>query len=392
MKNRLVRALITSFVVSSLVMVPVSADPGEAGSIEGQKQTVESQAVGVNEQLVNLIVQFSALQTDINSQQERIVKSEQDLKEAAQKEEEQYNAMKLRIQYMYESGDVSFMEALLSAKSYSDVVSKSEYVQKVHEYDRKMLKEYIETKEEVVSLKVELEAGQADMQSMAEALEGQKTNMESTLASMREQIADFDSQLAAAQQQASTQLGQLIDDSNSVPIVGDEVQEKPSQTKPTGGSTPSNPTPSNPTPSKPTPPAPSKPSGGGGNTAPSNPGNASLGQQIANTACSYIGNPYVYGGTSLTNGADCSGFVMSVHRLLGISTPRDSWGQLSGGKAVSASNILPGDVIVYADHVSIYIGGGSIVHASNSAPYPAGGIKTSSPWNYRTVLGIRRYW
>ena len=143
----------------------------------------------------------------------------------------------------------------------------------------------------------------------------------------------------------------------------------------------------------------SKPStGGGGNNKPSGggststPGNASLGQQIANRACQYVGNPYKYGGTSLTNGADCSGFVMSVHALFGISTPRDSWGQLAGGKAVNYSDMLPGDVIVYSNHVAIYIGGNQIVHASNSAPYPAGGIKISSPPNYRTVLGVRRYW
>ena len=105
-----------------------------------------------------------------------------------------------------------------------------------------------------------------------------------------------------------------------------------------------------------------------------------------------MGNPYKYGGTSLTNGADCSGFVMSVHALFGISTPRDSWGQLAGGKAVNYSDMLPGDVIVYSNHVAIYIGGNQIVHASNSAPYPAGGIKISSPPNYRTVLGVRRYW
>ena len=124
----------------------------------------------------------------------------------------------------------------------------------------------------------------------------------------------------------------------------------------------------------------------------SKPSNASLGQQIANRGCEYVGNPYEYGGTSLTNGIDCSAFVQAIHRQFGISTPRDSWGQLSAGKAVAYSDIMPGDVVVYSNHVAIYIGGGKIVHASNSKPYPAGGIKISSPWNYRTVLGVRRYW
>lgn len=388
MNKRLAQALITSVVVSSLIMTPVFAEPTDTQSLEEQKQSVESQAGDVNSQLVSLLVQFNALQQDMDSQEERIAKSETDLQDATKKEQEQYEAMKLRIQYMYESGDASFLETIVSAKSYSDLVSKSEYVQKVHEYDRKMLKEYVETKEQVVSLKQELEAGAAEMQAMSEELEGQKANLEGTLSSMRAQIADFDGQLAAAKEQATAQLGTLTEETERASEIPGQVAEKPS----TGGGTnkPSNP-------EKPVnPEKPSKPSGGGSgggsNTAPSNPGNASLGQQIANTACNYIGNPYVYGGTSLTNGADCSGFVQSVHRLFGISTPRTSDDQQYGGKAVTSSNMLPGDIIVYSGHVAIYIGGGSIVHASNSKPYPAGGIKKSSPWNYRTVLAIRRYW
>ena len=122
------------------------------------------------------------------------------------------------------------------------------------------------------------------------------------------------------------------------------------------------------------------------------PSDASLGQAIANKGCEYIGNKYVYGGNSLTNGIDCSGFVQQIHAKFGISTPRTSSSLRYGGKAVSYSDMLPGDVLCYSGHVAIYIGNNTIVHASNSAPYPRGGIKTSSPANYRTVLAVRRYW
>ena len=390
------------------------AAPGGVDELEGQKQAVEAQAEDVNARLVSLLVQFDALKQDMAGQKERIAQAEKDYKEASEKEQEQYEAMKLRIQYMYEQGDTSFLETVVSASSYSDLVNKAEYVQKVHSYDRKMLKEYVDTKNEVASLKEELESGEAEMEAMAEDLSGQQANLEGTLSDMRSQIADFDTQLAAAKEEAAQQLGELTEDTENMTASIDNSGSddgagggKPSSggstggaaagqtSKPTGNTGGSTGSSSNNNTSKP-----SNNNGGSNTSKPSNnnsgntskPSNASLGQQIASKACTYVGNPYVYGGTSLTNGADCSGFVQSVHRLFGISTPRDSWGQLAGGKAVTYSNILPGDVIVYSDHVAIYIGGNQIVHASNSKPYPAGGIKISSPANYRTVLGVRRYW
>lgn len=111
-----------------------------------------------------------------------------------------------------------------------------------------------------------------------------------------------------------------------------------------------------------------------------------LGQQIADYAMKFIGNPYVYGGTSLTNGADCSGFVQSVYKHFGISLPRTSGEQGKSGRAVDGlDNARPGDLIWYSGHIGIYIGDGKIVHASN----PKNGIITSNA-TYRTILGIRR--
>ena len=98
----------------------------------------------------------------------------------------------------------------------------------------------------------------------------------------------------------------------------------------------------------------------------------------------------VYGGTSLTNGADCSGFVQSVYANFGVSLPRTSYEQMTVGTEVSYSEAQPGDLICYGGHVAIYLGNGQIVHASNSAPYPAGGIKISDNAAYRTILSVRR--
>ncbi len=113
---------------------------------------------------------------------------------------------------------------------------------------------------------------------------------------------------------------------------------------------------------------------------------SSIGRQIADYGLQFVGNPYVYGGTSLTNGADCSGFVMSVYQHFGISLPRTSGQQGQSGTAVSGiENAQPGDLIWYSGHIAIYIGDGKIVHASNASD----GIKVSSA-TYTTILSIRR--
>ena len=441
MKVRVVRALIASVAVSTLFVTtafvtPVFAEPeNQVETLENQKSEVEAQADSINSQLVSLLVSYKALQQDIENQQVRIGEVGQDLAVAQENEQKQYEDMKLRIKYMYENGDASFAEAILTATSYSDLVNKSEYVEKVHGYDRNKLMEYVQTKEEVANLKTELEGEQADMEVMAQEMSSQQANLESTLTQMRAQIADFDSQLASAQAEADAKVARMqeeqqiaqsksenqagnVSSANQVGSAANTGTTKPSggnttpstgnttpstgntgTTKPSGGNTtpstgntttPSTGNVSTTTPSTGNTGMTTKPSTGSSSNT-SKPGNASAGQKIANKGCEYIGNPYVYGGNSLTNGIDCSGFVQQIHAKFGISTPRNSTSLRYGGKAVAVSDMMPGDVVCYEGHVAIYIGGGQIVHASNSKPYPAGGIKTSNAY-YRTIVAVRRYW
>ncbi len=114
-------------------------------------------------------------------------------------------------------------------------------------------------------------------------------------------------------------------------------------------------------------------------------GTKARGSAVVDYARQFIGNPYVYGGASLTNGTDCSGFTMSVYAHFGYSLPHNSYAQLNCGKAVSYSEAQPGDLIIYPNHVALYAGGGTIIHASS----PRTGITTGSA-TYRTILGVRR--
>ena len=125
------------------------------------------------------------------------------------------------------------------------------------------------------------------------------------------------------------------------------------------------------------------------------PSTGDLRTDIVNYAKSFIGNPYVWGGTNPYTGADCSGFVQYVYAHFGYSLPRTTYNQWNwakeNGKVIDASEARAGDLVMYGDHVAILTGNGNeIVHASNSAPYPEGGIKTTDNYAYRNYWGIIR--
>ena len=348
--------VLAAVVTSSMIVTPVVAAPS-SDELKQSKEAKQSEVNSLQTQLTELMSKIGKLEEDLIKKGEEITQAEADLQVAQEKEQEQYEAMKKRIKFMYEEGDGSVLESLITAENFTDLVNKAEYVQNVHTYDRNQLEEYIQTKEQVADLKETLEEDQKKMENMQADYEAQETELSTTIESKKSEIADLDSQIQAAAEAAAA-----------------EAAERENANRPNNGNTGGGNT------------------GGGTNNPPINngggssgggTGNTSAAQAIVNAAYSQLGVPYEWGGTTPGVGLDCSGLTQYCHRVAGISIPRTSQAQGGGGKAVT--NPQPGDLVCYGGHVGIYIGGGNMIHAPHTGDVVRVASVYGSPW-------YRRYW
>ena len=369
-------------------------------NLEGQKSALNNEVSGLNDELTNTLLNIEVLESDLADKEVEIQEAEIAYEEAKATEERQYEDMKLRIQYLYESGNDSYLEILLTSDSIADLVNRVDYAEELQEYDNRLLDEYKAAKQAVIELQARLEQEKEELLEMQAQLEEEKANLQNMIARKKSEIADFDSQLSAArakvseyQQKIKEQNAQIkrlqeeaaraeaakraaknaakraaaasSDDSGNSGASASRTYEDDDDDNDGGGSSGSS-------------------SGGGGGSTSSGGGS---GGSIASYGLQFVGYPYVSGGNSLTNGTDCSGFVNLVHAHFGISTPRQSDALAGGGRSVSESDKQPGDVVCYFGHVGIYIGNNQIVHASTERS----GIKVSNMY-YRSIRCIRRYW
>lgn len=341
-------------------------------AIESKRKEVQAQLKGLNADLVETMLTLETLETDIEIKQDEINIAQEELERLQKLEEEQYEAMKLRIQYMYEKGSTDYISMFLEAKSVTELLNRVDFANDVSDYDDVKLKEYQETKDMVAETKSVLEEEQAELEEVQEAQLVYKAELDKKISAAKSKKSNFESELAKAQKQAESYKNTIKEQTALIKKLEAEEARKAAEEAAKNN----------------------KESLGGGSSSSSSSGNSSvnvsgsgLGAQIASYALKFVGNPYVSGGTSLTNGADCSGFTWAVHRAFGISIPRISRDQAKSGKSVSISNVQAGDIIYYGDHVGIYIGNGQIVHASTKAT----GIKISN-YTYRPPLCVRRYW
>ena len=383
--------------------------------IEDQKEDLEQEAEEYEQQLVDLLVTIQIINHDIENKEDEIETAKAEYEVALAKQEKQQWAMNKRIKYMYEKGDMNYMQILLESKKFSDAVNKSTYSEKLYAYDRYQLYLYEQTKEEVIEKQKALDEDMAELEEIKLDAVSQEEELQLLVDEYSENIENFDEQLSGAKEKASQYKEQIQKQSEQIKALEAEEQRKAleaakkkaeeeakrkaeeearrkaeeearareeeesgqsEESSDNGDNNDDNNDEGNSSGSE---------SSDGGSSGGSSSGGSAKGQEIANFACQFVGNPYVPGGTSLTEGADCSGFTMAVYNNFGLSLPRSSYAQAGYGREVSYSEAQPGDIIYYGGHVGIYIGNGLIVHASTQAT----GIKISNAL-YRSIITVRR--
>ena len=382
MKKRIAKVFVTTVLISSLIVSPVFATPSVDDMQEDKAQT-QSEVAELQKLLTENLEKINNLEEEITQKEEEINKASVDLEEAIYQQNIQYEAMKLRIKYMYEAGNLNALETFLSAKSFSDLVNQAEYIQNVHSYDRKKLNEYVETKEKVEQLKVSLQEEAEQLQQAEADLDVEREMLNTTIQAKESEIAQLDEEIqsviavqqaiaeAAARKVAKQQAAQEATADNSTP---DSSNNTGNTNNNTVNDSNSNNT-------------------GNNNTGNNNTGGGSYvppqgtdGWAVVEYARQFLGNPYVYGGNSLTNGIDCSGFTQQIYAAFGVPLGRTDSAQATAGVESPLSEARAGDLLVYWGHVGIYNGSGGIIHASS----PSVGSVEWSNCQYRTLRCVRR--
>lgn len=353
--------LITAVVTSSMIVTPVLAAPS-VDDLKKEKASKQNEVSSLQSQLTTLMGKVNTLESELIQTGEDITKAQSDLVVAQKKEKEQYAAMKKRIKYMYEAGNDSAFETLVTSDDFTDLLSKAEYVQNVHSYDRKQLQEYVETKQQISDLKDSLEKDQKELESKQAEYEKQGDNLNNLITSKSAEVANLDSEIQAAAEAAAKEAAERAA-KEAAEKAGKEAAKK-QQASAANNSTSSNrhnsTTSNNTTSNKNNTSNTTRPSGNNTSSNTTSGSNAN-GGTIVSRAYSQLGKPYVWGAYGPSS-FDCSGFVS--YCLTGSYTRLGTTLTFMGWTRVS--NPQPGDVVTTATHCGIYIGNGQMIHAPHT--------------------------
>lgn len=351
----------------------LKAKNSDIANIKDSQSDVKDSITAAAAKMKTLLSKQEQLKSDIKDKQNEVEQANKKLEEAKEEEQNQYDAMKLRIQYLYEnSTDNSIWSAILESNGLSDMLNRIEYATDLYKSDRELMTSYQNAVKKVEDWTMQLADEMDSLLALQDKYQTQQGELKTLMAKLEQQKDAYAQQLAEAQKQAQD-YKKTISKQEAIIRAQEAAAARANANTYDGGGT----------------------GASGGIASDSylkdpdcNPSQTTdvSGADVVAFAQQFVGHPYVWGGNSLTNGVDCSGFVHQVYAHFGISTPRYSQAFKSVGQPVSYQNIQAGDVVVYPGHVAIYIGNGNIVEAQSTRA----GITNSRPVNCHTITAIRR--
>lgn len=381
-KKRIIAALLLAgTILAEFNIVTIDTQARTVSEIEKEQKALQKEIDGIDNELYSVVLEIEETEYKISELTTEIEETQASLESAKDAAKEQYASMKIRIQYMYENNNTDLINVLLDSGSISDFLNRVEYITKVRTYDDDKMNTLEVIVEEITSLEIALEGEKSNLETVKADCESKKESLNKLLTSKKKDMANLSKELekakeaarqaailaaqkkAAEEKAAREAAAKAQAEAQAKALAEYEASLKGQQS---GGSSNSS-------------------SGSGGAT--SAPAGSTMGLAVVAYASQFVGNPYVWGGTSLTNGCDCSGFVTSVYRHFGYDFGRLTSGSCrSIGREVSYSDMQAGDIVCYDGHVGIYTGYGTIVEAQNTSR----GITNTRSVNCHPIITIRR--